>query len=349
MEAGKLFSLIHNVCSGLYTPGELAEFVDLSHKIAISYLKYQEGVGKNIRPKKAEGLNELEDVALDCIAGLFMRDNKGHFTQLLRYFQPILGQPCSDQEVLIMLRRLIVKKTKQELSRIFRERDPESAKILRNIRVAIRNSEIFESFKDMGREFVRIKPDYQNEFTYDSIHNNDFSEKDLFHYFLEIHCPGESVAVMMKKMLSIIHSSPLKHDFLAIDVIANIIRDVTFHQFKSQFSDNVDNTTPFNDLQIKEIDAINKEIIEQTRQKINNQYYKKNKIDAEKATIYTQAIADFVYDLTHARESESNYRYLKRYMPTLSQQQYRDEERSIFEYLVKITKRSLRKKLHALL
>ena len=62
-----------------------------------------------------------------------------------------------------------------------------------------------------------------------------------------------------------------------------------------------------------------------------------------------KAIKDFVQDLTHAKECESNFKYLKRYIPNLTQQIYRDEERSIFEYLVKVTKKSLRKKLKDLL
>ncbi|MBN2011353.1 hypothetical protein JW960_18585 [candidate division KSB1 bacterium] len=350
MESGKLFSLVHNVCNGGYSPGELTEFVDLSQKIAISYLKYQEGVGKNIRPKKAEGINELEDVAIDCIAGLFMRNDDGDFVQLKRYFCPVIGtRPISDHDMLIMLRRLVVKKTKQELSRIFRERDPESAKILRNIRVAIRNSDQFISFRDMGREFVRLNEAYIDDYYVDDDIDYALSEKELFQRFLDEHCPGDSVSVMMKKMLTIMYRSALRQNYLAIDVIANIIRDVTFQQFKCQFSDNVDNVTPFNDLQLKEVDEINQQIVDQIRRKIYNQYFEKDKIDRKKANVYTRAITDFVYDLTHAKESESNYRYLKRYMPTLTQQQYREDERSIFEYLVKITKKSLRKRLKALL
>jgi hypothetical protein len=136
---------------------------------------------------------------------------------------------------------------------------------------------------------------------------------------------------------------------LPIDVLANIIRDVTFQQFKEQVSNNVDTSSPFHDLQIKEVDEVNKCIIEFVHNKIFNQYLKKEKIDKHKADIYFQAIKDFVHDLTYAKECESNFRYLKRYIPKLTQQNYRDDERSIFEYLVKITKKSLRKKLKDLL
>ena len=350
MESGKFLILIRNICSGNFSPSELVEFVDISQKISISYLKYQEILGKNIRPKNAEGLNDLEDVAIDCIAGLFMRNNDGEFVQLIRYFSPTFESTEKvDEKVLIMmLRRLIVKKTKQELSRIFRERDPEGAKIIRNIRVAIRNCDHFKSFKEMGREFVYIQITAEEDT--DLRHDlNEISQNVLYNKFLEQYSPTDSVSLMMKKMLTIVANEVESQNFLPIDLIANIIRDVTYQQFREEISNDIDTSSPFQDIQIKEINEVNKTIIEYIQKKIENQYLKKDKITREKAGIYFKAINDFVQDLTHAKECESNFRYLKRYIPGLTQQIYRDDERSIFEYLVKVTKKSLRKKLKDLL
>ncbi|MBD3287563.1 hypothetical protein GF337_02060 [candidate division KSB1 bacterium] len=354
MKSVKVFTLINNICNGNYSPTELTEFVNLSHKIAISYLKYQEVIGKNIRPKNAEGLNDLEDVAMDCIAGLFMRNEDDEFVQLKRYFEPILTvqKNRDDDTLMMMLRRLVVKKTKQELSRIFRERDPEGAKIIRNIRVAIRNSGNFCSFREMGREFVFLRDLQQEDQNFRKDLRRDLAEipgKLLFQQFLDQYSPNDSVSGMMKKMLSIVTKTGEYQDYLPIDVLANIIRDVTFQQFREQVTKNVDTSSPFQDFQVKEVNEVNKVIIKFVHNKIKNQYLKKNKIDALKAEIYFKAIRDFVYDLTHAKECESNFKYLKRYIPDLTQRAYREEERSIFEYLVKITKKSLRKKLKDLL
>ena len=354
MESVKVLTLIRNICNGNYSPRELTEFVNLSQKIAVSYLKYQEVIGKNIRPKNAEGLNDLEDVAMDCIAGLFMRNNNNEFVQLKRYFEPILAMPknCNDNTLMMMLRRLVVKKTKQELSRIFRERDPERAKIIRNIRVAIRNSGNFCSFREMGREFVYLQDIKQEDQNFRKELRRDLAEipgKLLFQQFLDQYSPNDSVSGMMQKMLSIVSKTDEYQDFLPIDVLASIIRDVTFQQFREQVTKNVDTSSPFQDFQVKEVNEVNKVIIKFVQGKINNQYLKKNKINEAKAEIYFKAIKDFVYDLTHAKECESNFKYLKRYIPDLTQRAYREEERSIFEYLVKITKKSLRKKLKDLL
>jgi len=374
MESGKLLPLVRNICASNYSPVELTEFVNISQKIAISYLKYLEIIGRNIRPKKSGGSNELEDVAIDCIAGLFMRNDKGEFIQLKRYFGPKLASdPEPDElELSSMLRRLIVKKTKQELSRIFRERDPEGAKIIRNIKVAIRSSNIISSFKEMGREFIYLnnkpnqlpkeepEPEWDNRQGDNDISDNSgtepfnrfknaIPEKMLFHQFLEKYDPSDSVATMMKKMLEIVESFPEYQNYLPIDVIATIIRDVTFQHVREKLSNNVDVNSPLNDLQSKEIEQVNQAIINVIHKKINQQYLRKKKITPQKAEIYCQAIVDFVNELTQGKETDSNFRYLKRYIPDLTQQDYREKERSIFEYLVKITKKSLRKKLKELL
>jgi hypothetical protein len=376
MESGKLVPLVHNICASNYSAAELTEFINMSQRIAISYLKYLEVIGRNIRPKKSEGINELEDVAIDCIAGLFMRNDKGEFTQLQRYFGPKIESDMvlNELEATSMLRRLIVKKTKQELSRIFRERDPEGAKIIRNIKVAIRSSNELKSFKEMGREFIffdtksnTIDGNYGEYSIYENNdnggdnyienhHNGDserfkssIPEKLLYQHFLEKYDPSDSVAAMIKKMLEIVTSFPEYQNYLAIDVIATIIRDVTFQHVREKLSNNVDVHSPLSDLQVKEIEQVNQSIINMIHQKINQQYLRKKKITPEKAGIYCRAIVDFVNELTQGKETDSNFRYLKRYIPNLTQQQYRERERSIFEYLVKITKKSLRKKLKELL
>lgn len=370
MESGKLFPLVRNICAHNYTPSELTQFVNISQKIAISYLKYLEVIGRNIRPKKSEGINELEDVAIDCIAGLFVRNEKGELIQLQRYFGPRIGSDCllDEMEVASMLRRLVVKKTKQELSRIFRERDPEGAKIIRNIKVAIRSSNELKSFKEMGREFIYVDTNgHEIEAATFTEHiglttnsdnfkasrserlKNTIPEKILYQHFLETYNPSDSVAAMIKKMLDIVAFLPEYQNYLGIDIVATMIRDVTFQHVREKLSNDVDMNSPLSDLQTKEIEQVNENIIRLIHHKINQQYLKKKKIAPEKADVYCRAIVDFVNELTQGKEMDSNFRYLKRYIPSLTQQQYREEERSIFEYLVKITKKSLRKKLKELL
>jgi hypothetical protein len=359
MKSTKLVPLVQNICDCCYSPRELTEFIDISQRIAVSYLKYLELNGRNIRPRKIEGVNELEDVAIDCIADLFTRNDKGEFIQLQRYFRNEfeIDDTPDELQTLSMLRRLVVKKTKQELSRIFKERDPEGAKIIRNIKMAIKNSDKYISVKEMGREFVCNKKNSNTGVDKQEIPKNNhlenkknvIPEKILFHYFLEQYSPTDSISSMLNKMMKIVDGLPDFHNYLAIDLICSVVREVTFQHVHEKLSTDVADNSPLHDIQKKEIYHVNHMVVKQMHQKIKNQYLSRNKITPQKANIYCMAISDFITELTQDQDTDSNYKYLKRYIPGLTQKSYREQERSIFEYLVKVTKKSLIKKLKKLL
>ena len=359
MKSAKLVPLVGNICECSYSPSELTEFINISQKIAVSYLKYLELNGRNIRSRKSEGVNELEDIAIDCIAGLFIRNDEGEFIQLQRYFGGEFGADRTPSEMLIasLLRRLIVKKTKQELSRIFKERDPEGAKIIRNIKVAIKNSDKLMTFRAMGREFVYLKKNSSHLNDEKRRHNNRYYENKksaipetvLFYHFLKEYSPTDSISSMLDKMMQIVDNLPDYQNYLAIDLISSIIREVTFQHVHEKLSNCTADNSPLYDLQKKEISQVNQLVIKLIHQKIYDQYLSKNKISFDKADIYCMAITDFVNELTHDKETDSNFKYLKRYIPDITQKLYREQERSIFEYLVKVTKKSLRNKLKKLL
>jgi len=381
MYSKKYASLIRKICLGSYHPCDLLEFVTISQKIAVSYLKYQEVSGKNISFDKRGAFNDLEDVAIDCIASLFMRDNKGQFSQLRKYFSETINSPVdiNDDEILIKLRGLIIKKTKQELSRLFRERDPQGAKIIRNVRVALKSSSDLYSFKEMGREFIFSKAIAKSATVNPKViltRNNNASEQpieaettvDLEQIFpnLRRHLPAiqervlkqkfliyfeprDAVSTIIRKMLMVTADEHRYQNYLALDVIVNIIRSINQELFHERLISETESESPLDSLRHKEIDKAVKETIEFIATKIKQQYIKKNKLDQKKAQIYLNTISDLVQDLAGGKDTESNFSYLKRHIPDLSQARYRQQERSIFEYLVKLTKSELIKKLKALL
>ena len=69
------------------------------------------------------------------------------------------------------------------------------------------------------------------------------------------------------------------------------------------------------------------------------------KLPEDKAAIYHRALRDVLYDLIQKRDTSSYYRNLKFYMPELTQKEYRQQERSVFEYLAKLAKKEFRKYL----
>jgi len=154
-----LSKIVQAVCSGNYSESQLKDFIYLCYYTAHAFLIHEEAKGKAIRGYERQP-ESLEDMAWDCIASLFARDSHEQFHLLRRYFGRYFARsnnPLTDEEIFISLQRIVINRTKQELVRIFAERDPIGAKILRNIKLALKNSKHFYVFSDFRGEFVTLR------------------------------------------------------------------------------------------------------------------------------------------------------------------------------------------------
>ncbi len=355
-----LVNLISDICNGSYCQAQLVQFINLTKKISLGYLKYQEVIGKRISGERSESYSELDDVALDCIAELFSGDGNGCFPQLQKYYEPFLSEAnMTDADILAQTRRLVVRKTKQELSRIFRERDPEGAKIVRNIKVAIRSSEKLDMFRDLGKEFVFYKQgiDIRNEgpanpdviSEYLRRESSPMPEDVLHARFVDVYSPNDSISGAIKKLLKTVHELDDYQNFLAMDVIVKLIRNIKFSVFREKLAAEDKVPTPLDQLESQEIESYVNVVMDQVNSKIDKLYIGSGKLSQDRARIYSMALRDVLFDLLQKKDSSSYYRNLKYYLPDLTQSDYRKNERTIFEYLAKVAKKNFRNHLKALL
>lgn len=385
MHSTNLSHLVSRICNGNYKESELIDFVSLIQKISLSYLKYQEVIGKHIRWERKNHSGELEDLALDCVAGLFMRNDNGDFIQLKKYFQNNVDdiQKLESVEIMVLLRRLVIKKTKQELSRIFKERDPEGAKIVRNIKVAIKSASDFSSFKEMGREYIflnnlngngtlngfngkkngehlvppsskiqehsckneksRVNPGYLRK------NQPSIPERILRGEYLNAFCPKDPVSAGIRKMLMVVKNDDRYQNYLPVDMIARIMRHTNMEMARDRLSTHVPGPSPLDELKLKEIEKRKIAVLKRIKSKIQNQYVKTKKISEQRGMVYYKALSDILDDISHGKKYDSYFRHLKRYMPGLTQRHYRSHERTIFEYLGKLIKKWFRESLMELL
>lgn len=381
VKTNRLSHLVSAVCKGEYKEPELTEFVNLVQKISLSYLKYQEVIGKHIRWEKNNNMGELEDLALDCVAGLFMRNEDGEFIQFKKYFDQNCRkvESLDEVEIMVLLRRLVIKKTKQELSRIFKERDPEGAKIVRNIKVAIKTASDFHSFREMGREYIYmskspidgIKPSNGKKTAVQAETNRtngrmmgtdgvvDYSflrkslpsipEKSLRGEYLNLYCPKDPVSAGIRKMLHVVANDERYQNFLPLDMVARIMRHTNLEMARERLTSQISETSPLDELKLKEIEKRKKCVLTMIEKKIQSQYVYTQKISAEKGRIYYRALADILEDISQGKKYDSYFKHLRRYLPELSQKSYRTQERTIFEYLGKLIKKWFRESLIELL
>ena len=356
MKNANLTQLVYSICDGSYTQSGLIQYINLAQKISLSYLKYQEMLGKRISGDAWEADLELADLAIDCIAELFGRDETGRFPQLKKYYEGKFAEMpfINDAEVLILTRRLIVRKTKQELSRIFRERDPEGAKIVRNIKVAVRTAADLHLFRELGKEFVFHGPVPKNEqggvpssrlALYLRRTLPPIPEEMLHKLFLDNYRSGDSVSVSIRRLLESIHTLADYQNFCALDAVVKLVRYVKFDVCRERLAAGESVSTPSDELESKEMEEYITLVMESIWSRLDSQYLRTQKLPEDKAAIYHRALRDVLYDLIQKRDTSSYYRNLKFYMPELTQKEYRQQERSVFEYLAKLAKKEFRKYL----
>ena len=363
-----LHALLKRIVQGNYTQQDLVRTVDLFQKTALSYLRYLQVSGKRIGGEQEDISTELEDLALDCIAPLFKRDRQGRFVILAAYFgQDLNGyDPEQNLQLLSDIRRLVVKKTKQELARIFRERDPEGARLLRNIRVAVRYSDDLHIFREAGRDWLCFREhavaELESEFNAVVSEDRALSstssaglrrdlptipEEELSQQFLSVHKPKDPVSVSIRKILHLIEDLPQYQNCIPVDLVARTIRQAHVELMRTHSQATVQQETPFEHVQGLEIEqavnAVDASIWEKLKQ-----YVWRRKLPLAVAEAYRFALRDVLQDLLDHADRISYYKQLKHYLPDLDYFDYRQNHRSIFEYLAKLGKRELSDRLKKL-
>lgn len=146
-----LRELLHSMTSDRPPEPVVDEFVTFCRKTAVVLLR------KKIALSKLN-LNHLslsvDDLALDCVADLFSRNEKGSFTQLQVYMRGF--DPCrmTEAELTAYLRRLVFAKVNQGIFRIYHEIDPSLSKIIRNIKLSVNALENFTTVNRFGETYL---------------------------------------------------------------------------------------------------------------------------------------------------------------------------------------------------
>jgi len=107
---------------------ELELIVRSFHGMALAYIGRKVSTGR-LGPNRL-GVS-LEDLAVDCIAGLFRRDDQGKFNALQSYFSGADLRRISESELLGLCRRLVFNAVNQQLFCIYGIYDPAFRTLLR--------------------------------------------------------------------------------------------------------------------------------------------------------------------------------------------------------------------------
>jgi len=310
------------------------QVVDRCHRMACAYLRQQQASGALREDVLGE---EVEDLAMDAIAELFERDERGRFPELRRYFSDRDLEGRSRAAVDDDLRRLVSGAVTDWLFEAYRAADRSLSNLIQNLKRVI-DEKADVSLRRRGRTlWVELDGEPGGA---EAGGPTSRAGRSMPMEVLEAHLTGTvadqpSTRDLLDVAVATLQSHPEYRSAYPLTRLAQVMRAarvrvqaVTDHQPPVDVPD-----APL--LQKGEIEeAIERSLVE-VREEKRSTYVETEKMDEKTYMAYFLALSDRLEArfVPPGDDSMTHYEALSRYLDELSRSEYRAQHRSRFEYL----------------
>jgi hypothetical protein len=321
-----LGALITDVTSEHPSPAGLRDFVSLCTKIADSHLRRKYF---RVQPLVRSFCGSTRDMALDCIADLFQRNEEGVLVQVKTYFGGINWRSSSEQELMAFLCRLVFSKTNIGIFRMYTEQDPIFSKLLRNIKLSLNTFHNFTLVECFGEHY--LQPAGCEALGH-------LPQVDAA-YLKSILGAGSSTDTTIPALMArLSHALREQSDYRRLVPLMMLVR-VLKSYFIEEEGPAAHVTLPEDAFLLREAAGLIREQCEAVKREMWKQYVDTGKVEQNVYEGYFEVIEPLLSDKLIGNDGDvlSYYQRLKSKWPDLNEAQYRRKERSRFEYLVRIT------------
>ena len=301
----------------------LSVIINYCHKLALSYLRIRASSSKLYRIHN----ENLSDLAWDFIADIFEKDSNNQFKLLSDYFKDLDLAQMSEVEIKIELRKIVFTKVDDNIFRNLGELDPSLKKIIRNLKLAIR-----DKYDDSEVSYVNGKVRFGNEINCGlPVMPQDFLQMKLGSRIRE----GMQIPDILEEINSVFSEQNSYKKSYPLSLIAIVIRDIYVH-FNSSIVKSVNN--PKAELHL--LNGEMEEFLDRSIMQINNtiglKYVRSKKIEPELLEAYLRAAKRIISDhFSEVHEGQSQYEYLREELDLIDYSSFRKQHRQVLEYLVK--------------
>jgi hypothetical protein len=284
-----------------------------------------------------------DGLAFDCIAELFQRDGENRFIELIDYFSGDRDiQSLDDAETTQQFRILIFSKVNQGLFRLYKENDPVLAKLLRNVKLAVKADESMRRFDMLGQIFVHTcleeeRNDHLPEFPLEEMERELTSRIDA----------RRGIPSNISALFDILNDQDRYRRFYSIIDIAVVLKRAMARL------EVVENQTLNAEHALLQSE-INQEISKSLaliRARLHGKYVLTNKLSEEIFNKYWSALEVMTYNIFVRNDGSdvSHPELLKEHFPGLDTKTYRVVHRTHFEYMARVVRTFVRDQLRELL
>jgi hypothetical protein len=309
--------------------GDFTEMIHLSRSIVQAYLR---GLRYTVVKLCSEhGISET-DLAFDCIAEVFSRNQSGEFP-LVRSFLASLNHNIESlpaEEVFIVYKSFLIRIADTQLARLYAQADPMGAKIHRNLRDCLKGPEVFSLRKDFrGMVMYPTQADPLDQLP-------AYPLDTLLHEF----CGSAQRSHSTHELIEILHGILVSQDRFRrslplIDVVQMFKK---IYELELEYESG-NEPSLLGTFSPDDIERIRAEVEDALKEKIVVTYLAKGKIDRRQAEGLWLACREMISDWCKPESEErSLHGYLNRYCP-MDAQTYENTFRVKMEYLLKVARK----------
>jgi len=304
----------------------LREYVNVCHKIAITYLKLK--VKKNQLNLSFFDL-PIEDLAIDLIAPLFKIDDNGYLCDVKRFYENHnYSLNLDSDEYLILTRQLIFGTVKQNLFRLYGEYDHELSKIVRNIKLELNKHPFLCSKVINGQIYLTFRNGNGSN------HLSDFPleifESELIHRLKN----NFNIPQIVGMIYTILKENSKNKAAISLTSAAIAVRNCVAN---ADFTYCTSETTPFTN---DEKGLFLSETLNKIKEEQGYKYIAGNKLTVLEVEQMFAAAGDIIRNMYINDEIEdyTNFDTMRRHIPDLTLAAYTDKFRTKFEYISKLAR-----------
>ncbi len=315
---------LRNCLSNSISKSDLRAVINRCYTFALAYLRMKASTGK-LYMFHGE---RLEDLAWDFIADIFEKDSAGNLKVLESYFSAQNISEIDDHDLHSMLRRLVFTKVEDNLFKAVGETDPSLKKIIRNLKLAIRDEKCEHSVCFQEGYLIVERTD-------------DKSLPVMPSEFMKIKLASRikgnmQIPDILVEVIDALQGQTKYQKCISLVSLAIIIREVYVH-FYNDFDTGQDEPKAEENLMNKEFEDLLDRSVKTVKLQTGDNYVERGKISSTLLNAYMNASKKIVKEqLTETFHANTQYTYLKEELPELSYSEFRNKHRQILEYLVKL-------------
>lgn len=319
---------IEAILSGVFSRSDANALGLLCRALAIASVRRRQAAA---RIGWGSPVLDEEDIIQESFVQLFRRDGAGRFTEIERYFRRMLPGhgSASDAAILQTLRRLVTVKVSNGIVTVYSRTDPALGRVLRNLRLALKRSTLFEIFQRFGEDYLRpvgIPALPQLEPIPLTAVRNGLGEAAL---------AADRTPEMLRKLHIVLAGESRFQPILPLVQLALILRATYGGE-----PDGAESVPP------PETDDT-PEVVQALCRRLHLHWHPKyvgtGKMGNEEFHSICGALKRSL--LAQGSDGQSYFEHLKAEMPGLTKERYRERYRTILEYMVKTARRELYEEL----